>query len=318
MPWNPARLEQRIARAWRKHQKRPVQVINLVSEHSIEHRMLSLLEQKRSMAAGVVDGKGENEMALPSGRAAFLERIETLMGTETKQAPAPPNDPIERLRDDILNHWSNRLERVELHGKDEQQTLLVVADRLDETLRSALNRQLQQQFPDQTPQLQLLDREAYATIQQLIEAGVLSASQETARMLYRAPADRPKNNGQSKRLREARDRLALGEHKRRMAKVLSEGGFAKEALAPMSEAVETALHALTHWRGHDTETAPDPGLIESALVQSKMLPAETLTLVARLREDHTIGDEAQAAKLLARCDSLLSRAAAVLESTQGS
>ena len=45
MPWNPAKLEQRIARAWRKHQKNPVQVINLVSEHSIEHRMLSLLEQ---------------------------------------------------------------------------------------------------------------------------------------------------------------------------------------------------------------------------------------------------------------------------------
>ena len=103
-----------------------------------------------------------------------------------------------------------------------------------------------------------------------------------------------------------------------MAKVLSEGDFAKEALAPMSEAVETALHALTHWQGHDTETAPDPGLIESALVQSKMLPAETLTLVASLRENHAIGDEAQAAKLLARCDSLLSRAAAVLESTQGS
>ncbi|MGH8472905.1 MAG: DEAD/DEAH box helicase, partial [Gammaproteobacteria bacterium] len=30
LPWNPAKLEQRIARAWRKHQKRQVQVINLV------------------------------------------------------------------------------------------------------------------------------------------------------------------------------------------------------------------------------------------------------------------------------------------------
>ncbi len=317
MPWNPARLEQRIARAWRKHQKRPVQVINLVSEHSIEHRMLSLLDQKRSMAAGVVDGKGENEMALPSGRAAFLERIDALMGTETKQAPVPPTDPIERLRDDMLNQWCNRLERVELHGKDQQQTLLVVADRLDETLRSALNRQLQQQFPEQTPQLQLLDREAYATIQQLIAAGVLSANQDTARTLYHAPADRPKDDGQSKRLCEARDRLAQGEHKRRMAKVLIEGGFAKEALAPMSEAVETALHAMTHWRGHDTETAPDPGLIESALVQTKLLPVETLTLVARLREDQATEDETQAVKLLARCDSLLSRAAKVLESAQG-
>jgi len=30
LPWNPAKLEQRIARAWRKHQTRPVTVINLV------------------------------------------------------------------------------------------------------------------------------------------------------------------------------------------------------------------------------------------------------------------------------------------------
>ena len=49
-PWNPARLEQRIARAWRKHQARPVTVINLVSEQTIEHRMLGLLDAKRALA----------------------------------------------------------------------------------------------------------------------------------------------------------------------------------------------------------------------------------------------------------------------------
>ncbi|MBN1308443.1 MAG: DEAD/DEAH box helicase, partial [Chitinispirillaceae bacterium] len=38
LPWNPARLEQRIARVWRKHQKNGVTVINLVTENSIEHR----------------------------------------------------------------------------------------------------------------------------------------------------------------------------------------------------------------------------------------------------------------------------------------
>jgi SNF2 family DNA or RNA helicase len=43
LPWNPARLEQRIARAWRKHQTSPVRVINLVTEESIEHRMLGVL-----------------------------------------------------------------------------------------------------------------------------------------------------------------------------------------------------------------------------------------------------------------------------------
>ena len=110
-------------------------MINLVSEDSIEHRMLSLLEQKRSLAEGVVDGKGKNEMGLPSGRAAFLERLDALMTGETKEPPTPPTDPIDRLRDDILSQWSNQLELMELHGEGEQQTLLVVADRMDEALQ---------------------------------------------------------------------------------------------------------------------------------------------------------------------------------------
>jgi superfamily II DNA/RNA helicase len=318
MPWNPAKLEQRIARAWRKHQKRPVQVINLVSEHSIEHRMLSLLEQKRSLAEGVVDGKGKNEMSLPSGRAAFLERLDALMTGETKEPPTPPTDPLDRLRDDVLSQWRNQLDLMELHGEGEQQTLLVVADRLDDALQSTLTRQLQEQFPEQTPQLQLLDREAFETIQHLIEAGVLNASQNTARTLYRVPAaDGPKDNGQSTRLSQALDNLAQGEHKRRMAKVLVDGGFAVEALVPMREAVETALQALTHWRSHHAERPLDLGLIDSTLVQPNLLPNETLSLISLLRDEQSELDEAETGKLLTQSDSLLSRAASVLESAQG-
>jgi ERCC4-related helicase len=318
MPWNPARLEQRIARAWRKHQKRSVQVINLVSEHSIEHRMLSLLEQKRSLAEGVVDGKGKKEMSLPSGRAAFLERIDALMAGEAKEQ-TPPTGPLDRLRDDILSQWRDQLQLMELHGEGEQQTLLVVADRLDNALQSALTRQLQAQFPGQTPQLKLLDREAFATIQQLIEAGILNANQDTAITLYRAPAaDGPKDDGQSRRLTEAREHLVESEYKRRMAKVLTEGGFSAEALAPMREAVETALHALTLWRGHNAETPPALGLIDSTLVRTNLLPTETLSLVARLRKDQSEWDKAQADNLLTQSDRLLSRAASVLESAQRS
>ncbi len=313
MPWNPAKLEQRIARAWRKHQKRPVQVINIVSRDSIEHRMLSLLEQKRSLAEGVVDGKGKNEMDLPSGRAAFLERIDALITGASKEPQMPPSDPLDRLRDDILSQWSHHLELMELHGEGTQQTLLVVADRLSDALQSALTRQLQEQFPEQTPQLKLLDRDAFATIQQLIEAGVLNTNRDTVRTVYRTPAsDKPKDDEQSKRLAEARNRLAQSEHKRRMAKVLTEGGFSTEALVPMRDAVETALHALLFWRGHDTEKTPAQELIESTLVQASLLPAETLSLVARLRENQPEVDEAQADKLIKQSDELLFQAASVL------
>lgn len=318
MPWNPARLEQRIARAWRKFQKRPVQVINLVSEHSIEHRMLTLLDQKRSLAEGVIDGKGKHEMSLPSGRAAFLERLDALMPDEIKETPAPATEPLDRLRDSILARWPDQLDLMELHGKGERQTLLVVADRLDDALHSALTRQLQKQFPDRTPQLQLLDRDAFATIQQMIEAGILSAGHDTAKTLYQAStADKPEDDAQSQRLTEARNRLAQGEHPWRMAKVLAEGGFSTEALAPMRLAVETALHALVQWRGYDAEPPITLGLIGSALVQTNLLPAETLSLVAHLREDQTACDATRTGKILTKSDHFLSRTASILESPQG-
>ncbi len=199
----------------------------------------------------------------------------------------------------------------------EQQTLLVVADRLDETLQSTLTRQLQERFPEQTPQLKLLDRDAFATIQQLIETGILNASQESARTLYRAPAaDRPKDDRQSRRLTEARDRLTRGEHKWRMAKVLTEGGFSIEALVPMREAVETALQALIHWQGHNAAALPTVELIDSVLVQPNLLPDETLSLISLLRDEQSELDEAMAGKLLTQSDSLLLQATSILESAQ--
>ena len=87
--WNPARLEQRIARAWRKHQTRPVTVINLVSEYTIEHRMLGLLDAKRILAEGVLDQRGDlSEIPLPTGRAAFMERLNAVLGARADAAAA--------------------------------------------------------------------------------------------------------------------------------------------------------------------------------------------------------------------------------------
>jgi superfamily II DNA or RNA helicase len=95
LPWNPARLEQRIARAWRKHQTRPVQVVHLVTEGSIEHRMIPLLAGKQALADSVLDGLGDQTaMPLPSGRQALVERLEALTGL-TLAAPAgrPEEEP---------------------------------------------------------------------------------------------------------------------------------------------------------------------------------------------------------------------------------
>jgi len=103
LPWNPARLEQRIARAWRKHQTRPVQVLHLVTEGSIEHRMIPLLAGKQTLADGVLDGRGDlSTMPLPCGRKALVQRLEALMRPGAAQAPTRPAAPAEPTADERL------------------------------------------------------------------------------------------------------------------------------------------------------------------------------------------------------------------------
>ena len=94
LPWNPAKLEQRIARAWRKHQTRPVTVINLISEKTIEQRMLETLSNKQALSDGVLDLKGNlADIKLHSGRQAFLSKLQQLMTPGAANAAAPNAKP---------------------------------------------------------------------------------------------------------------------------------------------------------------------------------------------------------------------------------
>ena len=80
LPWNPAVLEQRIARIHRMGQRRPVQVINYVAKGTIEEGMLSVLAFKRSLSAGILDG-GTGEISLGGSRLnRFMKDVENVTG----------------------------------------------------------------------------------------------------------------------------------------------------------------------------------------------------------------------------------------------
>ena len=80
LPWNPAVLEQRIARVHRMGQSRGVQVVNFVGQGSIEEGMLSVLAFKKSLFAGVLDG-GESEVFLQGTRLSqFMKSVEQVAG----------------------------------------------------------------------------------------------------------------------------------------------------------------------------------------------------------------------------------------------
>jgi len=87
LPWNPAVLEQRIARAHRMGQKNPVQVYLLVTEGTIEEKLLATLSAKHDLALAALDMESNvQEVALASGIEELKRRLEVLLGARAHAA----------------------------------------------------------------------------------------------------------------------------------------------------------------------------------------------------------------------------------------
>jgi SNF2-related domain/Helicase conserved C-terminal domain len=87
LPWNPAVLEQRIARAHRMGQKNPVQVYLLVTEQTIEEKLLATLSAKHDLALAALDLESDvREVALTSGVEELKRRLEVLLGARPDAA----------------------------------------------------------------------------------------------------------------------------------------------------------------------------------------------------------------------------------------
>lgn len=97
LPWNPAVLKQRIGRVHRLGQHAAVRVENFVSEHSIEQRILSLLDFKESLFAGALDG-GAASISLEGTRLSrFMEGVEKLGGDRQPDSPRTHDEVSTRL-----------------------------------------------------------------------------------------------------------------------------------------------------------------------------------------------------------------------------
>jgi SNF2 family DNA or RNA helicase len=89
LPWNPAVLEQRIARVHRLGQERPVRVINLVTRGTVEEKVLKTLEQKQGLFDGVFDGD-EDEIAFTAiNPGGFLNGVRELIGEGRREPEVP-------------------------------------------------------------------------------------------------------------------------------------------------------------------------------------------------------------------------------------
>jgi superfamily II DNA/RNA helicase len=184
LPWNPAKLEQRIARAWRKNQTRSVNVVNLVCEDSIEHQILYLLGSKQALADGVLDGQGDlANLKMPSGRAAMIERMQAMM-----QASAPPRilSAEEALVEELRSRHGERALLIEARkSSDGRARMLAVLDLNAEAL--AAETRLHVSRPADLPAVEVIDRTSWLVLQRLAASGMIAMAEGQSRVLHQSP-----------------------------------------------------------------------------------------------------------------------------------
>lgn len=285
LPWNPAKLEQRIARAWRKHQTKPVTVINLVSEKTIEHKMLETLANKQALSDGVLDLKGNlQEIKLRTGRQAFLAKLEQLVVAKPAAAkrgdelqsqiselkpPLPADRPLgfarkagERINGALL-HCEERYPSQGAHS-----VLYVVVDRDAAQWQPRLN-ELHQDFfgpgksdPLAPVQLEVVDRATHEALERLAAAGLISVTTRVCRPLFpeSESASVPPPLSSEERAKADAHR-AQAARKLKMAKLLGEGDLIEEARAALLDA------ALSLGRALAVEARlPEPASLDDALL----------------------------------------------------
>ncbi|MCI0536355.1 MAG: SNF2-related protein [Verrucomicrobiales bacterium] len=278
LPWNPAKLEQRIARAWRKHQTKPVTVINLISENTIEHRMLDTLATKQAIAESVLDHPGKvKEIKLRGGRQAFVARLQQLVTKSSAGAKPEIRNPKLNLPSDRAMAFA-QLAGERINGAmvrceerypqtGSHSVLVVVVDRDAPALRERLAALHGELFgPGKTDplaptQIEVIDRATDEAIQRLLAAGLIAKTTRASRSLFPAEDALGPAALSAEERAKAEVHRQLAARKLKMARVLGDTGFAEEARPALLE----AIHAFG--RAYAVEgRLPEPSGVNDTLV----------------------------------------------------
>ena len=274
LPWNPAKLEQRIARAWRKNQIRSVSVVNLVAEDTIEHSILHLLGQKQALADGLIDGAGDlSALKMPSGRAALIERMSAMMNAPARR-PRIVSAEEEFVADLCERHGDKVLLVEARRGDDGSLRLFAVLDADEETLAAEPARTAGGALA-----VEFVDLHAWRAMRRLAAAGMLHFTRESQE-LYRSPALPLETRAREPD--EARSAQAILDADRalRMAKTLADGGFPEEAPALLAKSLRAMTTALMAARGEAPASADgDVDADIRRLVECGALPREVMSVL---------------------------------------
>jgi SNF2 family DNA or RNA helicase len=89
-PWNPAILEQRIARVHRLGQAQPVRVLHFITRDTIEERIAQIVAGKRELFAGVFEGEAGEIAVRAFDQADLVQTLREMTAPEPAPAPAEP------------------------------------------------------------------------------------------------------------------------------------------------------------------------------------------------------------------------------------
>jgi len=306
LPWNPAVLEQRIARAHRHGQRHTVNVINLIAQGTIEERMLDTLAAKRDVFAGVFGTEeAPAEITFVDTGQSLLKQLDDLLAPSVTVKPvvdlapveeAPPRPTLRDFADLLAGRFPGRVLLVrrapQLPGVPADGNVLIVVDRDPTTLRPQVESLLNEHFAPAppVPGLHLMEQEGYRALVALTGGVLEQVSPEEEAEVYRAPAmpgpTRTITDVLQKRLRKAQQGFDQADRRLKLAHVVLEGGFPEEVLRPLRQALGWALSAHVALV-KDRATGPDlpaARLVHAELVESGRVPSDLANRLATVRE----------------------------------
>ena len=259
-PWNPSRLEQRIARAGRPEQTRTLTVLSLVSEHTIEQRLHAAREAPSPESAS---GRKSDFVAKLEALWPHAPRTNGPVATGSEQpnrrgaAAGPSSTTKDGPREfclgaaELMNGALVACEERFPSRVEAQSVVLVVVEREAERWREELRSLEEKCFRtarggEQAPavKLEVMDRATAEMLRRLAESGIVSPSARASRQLFPLPGGNgavPLTPREEEASRRARERHA---RKVKAARILLAESMTEEARAALTEAIYELGRAL--------------------------------------------------------------------------
>jgi superfamily II DNA or RNA helicase len=313
LPWNPAVLEQRIARAHRHGQLSSVQVINLIAKGTIEERMLDTLAAKKNVFATVF-GTDESPSSIKFADMgqSLLQKLGDLLQPSvdvelalapTEVAPVPETESQpEALPAPTLKGFAALLvdripNKILLVRKAPTDGILVVVSGAPAELRPLVENCLTEHYIENTPQLHLMDSEGFRTLSTFIPALTAPPAPEDIAWQATSMPSAPASDATEFRRKRASEGLAFAEKRLALADLLLKGDFPEEMTRPLRESLGWSLTSLLalHTDRDPSSDLPSPRLVQAELAERGHLPAELSQRLSQVRDltaPPEVGEEA--------------------------